>query len=315
MRYHNDYDYDYSEDKDALQKNCKKDLAVKRSRCKQTNNVHVYVNDDKESSKYCKPKENKKFGCCCDTDSLRDLLLLFRQNNTPIFILTETFPTFNVDNGDNGDSAVFVNSIVGNLVYVSRTSSDGPVIALIPLCEIDYVIVLRPAPFPPVPGLANLINEIMAEPTLEKEDCCCIKGIGNTINSVSNISLLFPVTNAILLETNGLLMLFILITVLVNQDNITEVANDDLYILFFESQQSSFYFITPICNIDSLAVLENIFDGNEAVPASTALSSLLPNLNKDMKEKLKNMNMDKLSKEIKGMPLTEALKKINSLLS
>ncbi|GAA0730190.1 hypothetical protein GCM10008905_31180 [Clostridium malenominatum] len=308
MRRNYDYNDDYNCGKNVLQKTCRKDPTVKDSRCDQTNQVHVNVNDAKEDYKDCKPKKDKKFGCCCDTDSLRDLLLFFRRNNTPIFILSETFPII----GENPtDTPVFVNSIVGNLVYISRGSSRGPVITLMPLCKIDYVLISSDTP---IPGLVNFINEIITEPTLEKEDCCCIKGIGDTINSVSNISVLLPLTNAILLESNTLIISLALF-ILGEVQSTTAVGNDDLYILYFETQISSLYLITPVCNIDSLIAIENVTDENGVATSSTMVNSFLPYLNKDMKEKLKNISIDKIFKEISGIPFDEALEKLNSVLS
>lgn len=304
-----DYDCDYDYNKNASQKTCKKDPADKNSKWKQTNYLHVNVNDVKEGCKGSTLEKYRKFGCCCDTDSLRDLLLFFRRNNTPIFILSETFPVL-IENPTT--TPVFINSIVGNLVYISRGSSSGPVIALMPLCEIDHVLASSVGP---IPDLANLINEIIAKPTLEKDDCCCIKGVGDTINSVSNISLLLPITKATLLESNAFIILFALL-ILASAQTTTAVANDDLYILFFENQNVGFYLITPICNIGSLIVAENVFDGNGngAVTFSTMANGLLPYLSKDMKEKLENININKLLKEIEGIPFNEALKKVTSEL-
>ncbi|PGT03943.1 hypothetical protein [Bacillus cereus] len=266
-----------------------------------------YDNSSKGNYKYCKSKKDEKFDCCCcDTDSLRDLLLFFRRNNTPIFILSETFPF--IENPT--PTPVFINSIVGNLVYISRGSNSGQVIALIPLYKIDYVLVSSTSP---IPGLVNLINEIIAEPTLEKDDCCYIKGVGDTINSVSNISSLFPLTNAILSESFPFVLFILLIILLA--DNATAVANDDLYILYSETQNSSLYLITPVCNIDSLIAVENLGDANGTATSSTTLNSFLSYLNKDMKEKFKNIDTNKLFKEISEIPFTEALKKLNSALS
>lgn len=270
---------------------------------------YVPIDNSKKSDKdknkeKDKDKEKKKFGCCCDTDSLRKLLLFFRRNNTPLAILSETFPILSED-PDNFE--VFVNSVVGNLVYISRESNNGPVVALMPLCEIDHVIVATPNP---VPGLAELINKIICKPTLEKDDCCCIKGIGDTIKCLANINLLFPFTDAILLETNTDFLFFILIALFALQDQTRAFANDDLYILNIENDAISFYFITPICNINNLTILDNLSD-NGAMNSNNILSLF----NENIREKLKNLNVNELLKEIRSSSFLEVFKKFNSVLS
>lgn len=290
-----DYNFGYTYNKDASNKN--------RPGYSFNDQIKYVPIDNSKKRDKDKDKE-KKFGCCCNTDSLRELLLFFKQNNTPLAILSETFPILSED---PNNFEVFVNSVVGNLVYISRESNNGPVVALMPLCEIDHVIVATPDP---VPGLADLISKIICKPTLEKDDCCCIKGIGNTIRCLANINLLFPFTDAILLETNTNFLLFILISLFALQDQTRAFANDDLYILNIENDAISFYFITPICNINHLSVIDNLSD-NGAINSNNILSLF----NENIREKLKNLNFDELFKEIRSNSFLEAYKKYNSVLS
>jgi len=197
-------------------------------------------------------------------------------------------------------------------VYVSRESNNGPVIALIPLCEIDHVAL---APDTPNLDLEALINKIICKPTLEKDDCCCIKGVGDTISCVSNINLLFPFTDAILLESNEDVLLFILLVLFFFQNNTRAFVNDDLYILITETETFTLYFITPICNIDHFAVIDNLTDENGLVNSSIIPNSILSLFNNNIREKLKNVNINELIKEVRGMSFKEALKKFNSALS
>lgn len=303
-------------------KNKQKDYNDKKSRCNVNNNINFYENNTKNNSIDCKRKKDKKYGCCCDTTKLREMLLVFKQNNTPVLILTETLPTLPFS-GDDFLTPKYVHAIINDMVYISNDSSSGPVIYIIPLCNISFVIAVSPTP---VTGISNIINEIMTETTLEKNDCCCMSGIGNTLNSLSNVSFLLPLSGGSYLISSGsngafvlIVFLMYLIFLFLTIRSVSTVANDDIYVIYSESTtDNSFYIIVPTCKIDVLVIPQNLGTTSRLETSSAInspiLNSLLSLLNEDTRAKIEKLDIDKFSNDIKGKSMDEILEKIKSII-
>jgi hypothetical protein len=299
-------------------KNKQKDYNDKKSRCNINNNINLYTNNTKNNSIDCKPKKDKKYGCCCDTTKLREMLLVFKQNNTPVIIFTETLPRLPLS-GNDFFTPKYIHAIINDMVYISNDSSNGAVIYIIPLCNISFVIAISPTP---VTGISNIINEIMTEATLEKNDCCCMSGIGNTLNSLSNFTLLLPLSSdsaGIASGPDGVLVFISTILIFLFIGSISTVANDDIYVIYSESTtDNSFYIIVPTCKIDVLFIPQNLGTTSRLKTSSAInspiLNSLLSLLNEDMRAKIEKLDIDKLSDDIKGKSMDEILKKIKSII-
>lgn len=303
-------------------KNNPKDLNDKECRCDINNHINLYVNDTKNNSIDCKPQKDKKYGCCCDTTKLREMLMVFRKNNTPVIIFSETLLAFELLESDQDFAfSRYIHAIINNMVYISKDSSNGEVIYIIPLCNISFVIALSPAP---ITGISDIIDEIMTETTLEKNDCCCISGIGDTLNSLSNFYFLLPLSSGLFaisaneISFGYIWVLTLSIFLLLPFEATSTVANDDIYVMYSNSTNSNFYAIVPACKIDVLAMPQNLI-ATSILKTSSAINSpilkgLLSLLNKDMRAKIEKLDIDKLSNDIKGKSMDEILEKIKSML-
>lgn len=270
------------------------------------NNINVYLNNKDKDHMNCK-HEHKKYGCCCDTTKLTEILLIFKKNKTPVWI----FSQYTSVQYDDGTVHVgYIHDVKNDMVYISWDSND-PIKYIIPLCSINFIL-----SFTNTKDDNNKIEKIMNRPTLEKDSCCCSSGIAETIEILYSLALDFGVNlkGDVSFSSNMILLLLIILT---NYNLNDRIFDDDiiLYSYIDDDEVNIIYYIFPTCAIDIISIYDamTLSDG---VTQDVNLPTILDmNKNENMKNIAEKIDLENLKEEVKGKSMKEIIEIIKKLSS
>lgn len=278
----------------------------------------AYENTNCRKPQSCDEKPSNKYVCCCDTSKLREILLTFKLNDTPVLIFTETHSSIIAE--QPLVTELYVRSIIGDMVYLSDAPNSNFFKYIIPIGSISLVISIKS----PLGELSNIIKCLATKPIEEKSPCCDVTGIGNTLNSFSSFQLSLYVKNFLLFLYS---YRFILIMAFATSDPSTTIllllscpalaANDDISIFYSScpSATSSAYVIIPTCKIDYISSTQQCcgLSTNQipsSIPNPEIMNNLLSSLPEEARSKILNYYNKQLSNISKNNPMTMALEKI-----
>lgn len=275
------------------------------------NNTSIYATLNENSSccekpYFCPPlnaskkQDCKTSDCCCDTSKLREILLTFKLNNTPISIFTETFSS--VIFVEPYLVKLYVHAVIDDMVYLSENSTTNQAKYIIPLSSIILVL-----SFSTLNEFSCIIKEIVTKPMKEKDPCCGVSGIGNAINNLSSFGLSLPTKNlfSFSLSNHTLVIIFaspdFTVFIILFISSISVAANDDICIFYsnYTTDSSSAYAIVPTCKIDHISLPElgcgfKAESRTSTIPNYDTIYSLLSSLPEKSRDKIINLYSEQL---------------------
>jgi hypothetical protein len=196
-----------------------------------TKNCDLYDSNNEDNT--CCQHNKCDEDCCCDIDTLRKILGLFKKEDIKVAIATRT-----------ANFGEFIFDITGDVIFICNTVDSKPT-KFVPLCNVVRF-------FADVNSLSSEMREelmsqieTLIQSTCNIDRCCCTDGIADTMNGMKLFN--FNKNDLLCFKLDANVALTINPNNCFEIDNIVK-ANSDIVFAIFENN----FFIFPTSKIGAI---------------------------------------------------------------